>query len=409
MPVTDVTTVPTAADDGSEAARALFEEARQRRRRRRLWLAAALVVLAGSVAGWLVITGSGGTTPPRKTATAGRAGGVRSIRSLTFTGNFSPQQVVSESGRIWLVGSTGPGYGRCAIEEVDPSTLRRQVFALPACGSYVAVGDGRIFLADGIFTGATDTTAFHIESFDTATHTGTVMAPVDIASTGTGYAHMAMAYAGGSLWLNPWSDEVLQISPSTGAVVRTITGTPVSEGGHPLVVGGPGGLWLAGGASSPLILDRLGPRSTTPAVVFKGSGPHSVLWLSTVGDRVWAEVGTYVDGGRRVVTRLVAFDSSGRKVLETSPEDAGDLPVVGSAGQLWSVGDGTRCDGPQSLWRIDGRTGKSVKVGTLSSPVAPCLVAAGGSELAAVGDGVFVLDPTSTGGGPGSVLYRITA
>jgi hypothetical protein len=220
---------------------------------------------------------------------------------------------------------------------------------------------------------------------------------------------MAMAYAGGSLWLNPWSGEVLQISPSTGAVVRTITGTPFSDGGHSLVEGGPGGLWMAGGAGSALILDRLGPGSTTPAVVYKGSGPRSVLWLSPVGDRVWAEVGTYVDGGRRVVTRLVAFDSSGERVLETSPEDPGDLPVVGSGGQLWSVGDGARCDGPQRLWRIDRRTGRSVTVATLASPVAPCLVAADGSELAAVGDKVFVLDPTSTGGGPGSVLYRITA
>ncbi len=407
MPVTDHIAAPTAAGDADADARALFEEARLRRRRRRLWVAAALVVLTGSVAAFALTIGSGGTTRPTKTAATGRAGGIRTIRSLTFTGSFSPQQVVSESGRIWLVGSTAPDNRNCVVEEIDPASLRRRTFPLPACGSYLAVGGGRIFLADGVFTGVTDTTAFHVESFDTATGRGVVMAPVVIATTGTGYAHMAMTYAGGWLWMTPWSDEALEISPSTGSVVRTITGLPTSTGGHPLIVGGPGGTWSAGGAGSPLIIDRIDPRSTTPAVVYRGSRSSSVLWLSPVGDRVWAEVGTYVDGGRAVVTRLVAFDSSGKRVLETSPEESGDLPVVGSGGELWSVGSGARCDGPQRLWRIDSRTGKSVAAATLPSPVAPCLVAADGSELAAVGDSVFVLDPASTFG-PGSVLYRIS-
>jgi hypothetical protein len=49
-----------------------------------------------------------------------------------------------------------------------------------------------------------------------------------------------------------------------------------------------------------------------------------------------------------------------------------------------------------------------VAVATLPSPVVPCLVATDGSEIAAVGDHVFVLDPTETSG-PGSVLYRITS
>jgi hypothetical protein len=43
---------------------------------------------------------------------------------------------------------------------------------------------------------------------------------------------------------------------------------------------------------------------------------------------------------------------------------------------------------------------------TLRSPVAPCLFEGDGSELAAVGQSVFVLDPTS-GSAPASVLYRI--
>jgi hypothetical protein len=409
MAVTDDIAVQSAAADVVSAARALFEEARRRRRRRHLWLAAAIVLVGGSVAGTLVTVGSHSPSRPTPAATTARAEGVRSIRSLTFAGSFAPQQVVSAAGRIWLVGSTEPEDRHCAIEEIDPVSLRTTTFSIPACGTYVAVGKGRIFLADGVFTGATDTTAFHIESFDVATGTAVVMAPVAIATTGTGYAHMALTFAGGSLWLNPWSAKVLEISPPTGAVIRTITGTAFSDGGHPVIAAAARGAWLTGGADSPLVIDRLEPLSTTPVVVYRGSGPSSILWLSTVGNRMWAEVGTYGDGGIVVATRLLAFTTSGRKVLETPPERLGDLPVVGAGGQLWTVGGGsTRCTGPQRLWRIDRRTGTSVAVATLPSPVVPCLVATDGSEIAAVGDHVFVLDPTETSG-PGSVLYRITS
>jgi hypothetical protein len=125
-----------------------------------------------------------------------------------------------------------------------------------------------------------------------------------------------------------------------------------------------------------------------------------------VGDRLWAEVGTYEDGGRAVVTRLEAFTSSGGKVVETTPEDVGDLPAVSTGNELWSSGVGTRCNGPQRLWRIDSRTGRSVVTATLRSPVDPCLFEGDGSELATAGQSIFVLDPT---GDPaaGGVLYRI--
>lgn len=409
MAVTDDIAVPIEVESGSadDAARALFEEARRRRRRRYVVSAVSALALVGLVVGSLLTIGAGGRTSATRTATAGPAATRPRIRSLTFAGPFAPEQVVSEGGKIWLVGSTGSSEDpSCAIEEVDPVSLRTETFPIPACGSYVAVGDGRIFLADGVFTGATDVTAFHIESFDTATGTGVVMAPIDISSTGTGYAHMAMTFAAGSLWLNPWGTDVLEISPSTGAVVRTVTGVPISDAGHPLIVGGGSGLWLAGGEASPATIYRLDPGSGTPVVFAKGPSKSSILWLSAVGDRLWVEVGTYVDGGRVVVTRMEAFTSSGRKVVETSPEKVGDLPAVSTGGQLWSSGVGTKCNGPQRLWRIDSRTGRSVVAATLRSPVAPCLFEGDGSELAAVGQSVFVLDPTS-GSASASVLYRI--
>jgi hypothetical protein len=409
MAVTDDIAFPIEVDPGGAdaAARVLFEEARRRRRRRYVVSAVSVLVLVGLVVGTLVAIGVGGRTPAAsKTTTEHGAAGPR-IRSLTFAGSFAPEQLVSEGGKIWLIGSIGSSEDQsCAIEEVDPVSLRTETFPIPACGSYVAVGEGRIFLADGVFTGATDVTAFHIESFDTVRGTAVVMAPIDISVTGTAYAHMAMTFAAGSLWLNPWSTGVLEISPSTGAVVHTVTGMPISGGGHPLIVGGGSGLWLAGGEASPATIYRLDPGSGTPVVFAKGPNKSSILWLSAVGDRLWAEVGTDEDGGRAVVTRMEAFTSSGRKVVETSPEEVGDLPAVSTGGQLWSSGVGTRCNGPQRLWRIDSRTGRSVVTATLRSPVAPCLFEGDGAELAAAGQSVFVLDPT---GDPaaGGVLYRI--
>jgi hypothetical protein len=409
MAVTDDIAVPIKVDAGAadDAARALFEEARRRRRRRYVVSAVSVLTLVGLVVGTLVAIGAGSTTPAARKTTAEHGAAGPRIRSLTFAGSFAPEQVVSEGGKIWLIGSTGSSADpSCAIEEVDPVRLRTETFPIPACGSYVAVGEGRIFLADGAFTGATDVTAFHIESFDTVTGTAVVMGPVDISVTGTGYAHMAMTFAAGSLWLNPWSTEVLEISPSTGAVVRTVTGMPISGGGHPLIVGGGSGLWLAGGVASPATIYRLDPGSGTPVVFATGPSKSSILWLSAVGDRLWAEVGTDEDGGRTVVTRMEAFTPSGRKVVETSPENVGDLPAVGTGGQLWSSGVGARCNGPQRLWRIDSQTGRTVVTATLRSPVAPCLFEGDGSELAAAGQSVFVLDPT---GDPaaGGVLYRI--
>jgi hypothetical protein len=409
MAVTDDIAVPIEVDAGAtdDAARALFEEARRRRRRRYVVSAVSFLALVGLVVGTLLTIGADGPTSPARTTTARPAAARPRIQSLTFAGSFAPEQVVSEGGKIWLVGSTGSSEDpSCAIEEVDPISLRTETFPIPACGSYVAVGDGRIFLADGVFTEATDVTAFHIESFDTATRTGVVMDPIDISTTGTGYAHMAMTFAAGSLWLNPWGTHLLEISPSTGAVVRTVTGLPISNAGHPLIVGGGSGLWLAGGEASPATIYQLDPGSRTPEVFARGPSKSSILWLSAVGDRLWAEVGTYEDGGRAVVTRLEAFASSGRKVVETSPENVGDLPAVRTGSELWSSGVGTRCNGPQRLWRIDSRTGRSEVTATLRSPVAPCLFEGDGSELAAAGSSVFVLDPT---GDPaaGGVLYRI--
>lgn len=386
-------------------AEALFEEARRRRRQRRLWAAAAILVLVLSlVVVLLVSTGSGTKMVPAGPAAVGIVGSRHSVRTVAFGGAFVPQQVVSESGRIWVLGSMSPG-DSCALAEVQPVSLQTATFPLPACGGYITVGDGKIFLADGVFTEATDSDAFHIESFDTTTHRATVLDPVVITTTGTGYAHMDMTYGNGALWLIPWSNHVLEISTATGAVVRSISGEPTSNGGHPILAGAASGLWSAPGVGGPEVIDRLAPQSSTPTNVFTGSAAGGIWFLTAVDGTVWAGVANSRDEGRRFVTALVAFDSSGRKMLTLPFPQLGQAALVGSGDDLWALTAGAHCTGPQRLWRIDGRTGTSV-VTTFASAAVPCPLAYEAAQLAAVGDNVFVLDSTDAPGlEPG--LFRI--
>jgi hypothetical protein len=138
----------------------------------------------------------------------------------------------------------------------------------------------------------------------------------------------------------------------------------------------------------------------------RGPADGSVAWISTIEPRTWAKVTSYRDDGRVVVTRLVAFDASGKQLLRTRPEQVGDSALVGSGGRLWSLGVGGNCNGPQRLWSVDAATGNTELTATLRSPVKPCLTE-GGSQLAVVGHSIFVLDPTDASV-PAGVLYRIT-
>jgi hypothetical protein len=389
------------------AAQALFEEARRRRRRRQLRAAVTVLVLVTAlVLALLVSTGSGKKVAPQAVAGAGSGAGRHRVRTVALPGAFAPQAVVSASGKIWVLGSLSPDH-TCALAEVAPVTLRTTTFALPACGSYITVGGGKIFLADGVFTAATDSAAFHIESFDTTTHQAMVMAPVDVTTTGTGDAHMDMTYGGGFLWLAPWSADLLEISTATGAVVRSITGDPRANGGHPIVAGAASGLWSAPGVGGPEVIDRLAPQSSTPANVFTGSVSGGVWFLAAADGRMWAEVADSRDEGRRFVTGLVAFDGSGREVLQIPFRQLGQSAIVASGDDLWALTAGAACTGRQRLWRIDGSTGTSV-VTTFASPVVPCPSAFGAAQLAAVGGDVFVLNAADAPGLEDG-LFRISA
>ncbi len=65
---------------------------------------------------------------------------------------FAPQHVVSQAGKVWLIGSSNPEFfTRCKIESVNPVTLSTHTYPLAACGSYITTGSGAIFLADVVY------------------------------------------------------------------------------------------------------------------------------------------------------------------------------------------------------------------------------------------------------------------
>jgi len=235
---------------------------------------------------------------------------------------------------------------------------------------------------------------------------------------GSAIAHIALTYGAGFLWLYGFASPssgtpvVLRISPVTGTVVATITGVPAIGGGQPaLAVDAAGGVWLAGGAGGTASLERVAPGSSTPVPVLLDPAPVSILWLSAVGDTVWAQAATF-GPGNSASTRLVALATTGQPITEGQAEQLGDGPLAGSARALWSIGS-SHCPTvavesyAEPLYRIDPATGDAVVATTLRSPVNLCDVGPG-SFVAVAGRWVFVLAPSDSASRP-STLFRVSS
>ncbi|MGD0320214.1 MAG: hypothetical protein ABSC00_01205 [Acidimicrobiales bacterium] len=387
-------------------AEALIKEARRRQHRRYAVSAVVILLVVGLVAGLLVGRGSNGVRSMRKTITPPPP--AVTVQSLGFPGPFVPDQVVSASGSVWVLGTRQPDVrGGCAIEEVDPTTLQTAMFSIPACGQYLAVGDGLIYIAAYFPTADPYGYEFHLESFDPVTKQAVVMVPVMTTALGAG-TNLAFAYGGGWLWLCEGTD-LLQISPSTGEPVATIADVVPSNVFNPSVVADVAGAWTAGGPSdSPADVYRITPGSRTASKVYAGSARGSVLWLSAVGNSVWADVARYGPNGTYTGSQLVELGLSGKKILQSLTEEFGDVALVGLGDQLWSVGSGAKCDNPLRLWEINAKTGRSVAVTVLHTPVEACLADSlgGPSQLTVAAGSVFALETTGRTT-PASVLYRI--
>lgn len=393
---------------GERGQEALIREARRRQRRRRAGMGVAVLAVSSLAAGLSMGLGSGGSSPAARPGPAlpDRV----AVSTIPLPPGFVPGQVVAGAGKVWLLGDLGAG---CGLVEIDPASGRSTRFPLPACGNWMAAGRHDVFVAAGEEDGP-NPAHVRLERFDFATGRAVVLAPVVLTTIGTGIYHLGMAAGDGEVWLTSWGATVEQISSTTGVVVRTVAGQPMSGGGHPVMAVGPGGLWVAGGVGPGSALSLLAPGARRLRSVLTGPASSSVLWTAAAGGKVWADVVSYDEhDGRIASTRLVAFDGAGGRVLESPAEQLGEVPPVALDGALWTIGTGTGtgtgsgCRGPERLYRIDPAGGRSAAVATLRTPVEPCLtLRPGQSQMAAAGGDLFVLEPTGSVS-PAGVLYRI--
>lgn len=389
-------------------AEALIREARRRQRKR--WALSVLTILfaAALTVGLVAGIGKSGTRPPAGSAPSGTGPlpGNAAIRSVSFPGPLVPTQVVSAAGALWVVGTKGSSLvPTCSIERIDPQTLHPEDFPLPACGSYVTSGSGLIYIAASHEARGSNNVTFRLETFDPRTQRAELMSPVITTVVGSSSAHLTLTYGAGSLWLSSLDRQLLQIAPSTGKVVRTISGVPGPPGSQLPLTANPGGVWVAdgpGGGSANIY--RMASGAAHISTVYDGPARSSIEWLTTVSGTVWADMATFGKSGTPVWTRLLAFDLAGRRILRTPSEPFGVAPLVSAGTGLYSIGSAGTCNTPQPLWRVDDKTGRAVRVATLSTPIEPCLT----GQITSIGGSVFVLEATGSTS-PHAVLYRIQA
>jgi hypothetical protein len=331
-------------------------------------------------------------------AGCGRAGS--GPRTMKFNGKFSPVAMQALDGQLWLIGTTPHG---CGAERINPSDLHTKLFPLPSCEAYLAAGGHHLYVLGIDESAGSPAAEEHVVTFDPATG-GSVVAPATVARTfGSGVGHMAFSYGLGGLWLYTLEDGALaRISTASGTVQSTVTSLE-SGGGHPVMAFTDHAVWFAEGPGGPRLY-RLADGATKAKVVYTAPNPGSVLWAAAVGNRVWASVATYSNGGQSVHTRLVAFDDSGKRDLTSGVISVGEAAVAGPDGALWSVGRGASCNNPQKLWRSDDHA-KTKAVEILKSPAQGCLFE---TQIQSAGRYVFVLDGTGSNS-PAGVLYRFTA
>ena len=345
---------------------------------------------------------------------SGAAGAAASpqLTALHYRDSFVPLQLTAGAGRIWVVGSNQPGtFTHCQLEEITPSTLATRFFSLPACPTDIAAVDGKVDMVAAAPGVSGNTYEMHLEVFDPLSGQAQLLAPVVMGIVGSGIAHTNFVAGAGLLWLYGYQasghaggEQVVGIEPLTGSVAVTVTDPPEIGGIFPALAVNAAGRWFGGGPGGPpgLVWSRPdGPKT----MVFSGPARSAILWLSAVGDTVWAGVDDYGRGERPSnVTHLVAVNRRGHVVLSTHPELIGDYPLVPAAGRLWSMAWVGSCGDPAELVEVDASTGVSHLAEALPAPAGVCNDADTGSQVAAVGRDVFVLIPTGDSGS--GVLYR---
>jgi hypothetical protein len=337
------------------------------------------------------------------------------LHTRDFPASFDPQQITAAAGSLWVLGSASPStFTDCSLWKLDPSSTATKSFPLPQCATGIASGNGQVYLLVNQVQPDTNTRDYQIEVFDPASATAQVLSPVVLQNVGSAVAHTDLSFGDGSLWLYGYAlggrDEVVQISPQTGAVESTIGNAPEIGGIYPAVAANRAGEWLGGGPGGAAQLEwvQAGTGTVTNTSLVTGGRTGSILWLSAASGRIWAGVARYggPPGTTMVTTRLVALNQQGGVVVRSPWESVGPYPLVATPdGRLWDVEYPARCGGPEHLLEINAATGVSRAAARLDGSPSACNDEDAGSELASIGREVFVLFPSAAGG---SVLYRAT-
>ncbi len=342
-----------AEDDA--AARALFEEARRRRRRRRglvvgtVVLAALAAVLGVRLAGG-GRNGSGGGRASSKGHPAPAAAadqsptGARGSTAVVLPAGDWFNEVTTVGHHLVLTGreaSTGAGAaasstGRCVAASVNPRTLALGPLQRGVCDDPGLWGR-TVEMVTTYLRGSDDAT-IRVARVDPATGavtTGPVVMTYEPASD-TGPVSID---GGGWLWIYDVAStdgpEVLQVSPSTGQVVDTVTLPALYR---PVLAADDDGLWLGnsvGGNAMPRTLWHVAPGARS-AVGAGPGGSQYVFWLDAAGDHLWAGIGP----PGNLAQTIWRFDGPAATVVFHAPDHGYD-PVGGVVGDetqgLWAV------------------------------------------------------------------------
>jgi hypothetical protein len=164
------------------------------------------------------------------------------------------------------------------------------------------------------------------------------------------------------------SDDLVEISPSTGAVLATVPDSVLPAGTEtPAMVGNGAALWLAGSSGSSSVIETLNPGQPIPKRVYTATGTDAPEWLAAAGGHVWAYLRL----------QLIQFDGGGAQVAESAPQELGQTPVLGSAGALWTSGETSRCDSPFRIWEVKRAHAMATTAATVHTPYETCLATSG--------------------------------
>ncbi len=403
---------PDPLTPGPRERTALAARLHRRHRRSRLTFTASLIAVAAIAGTTLLVTSSqpsstsvGVTTGPGVKPRSSTRQGAVSITTKSFGGAFVPDEVVTADGAGWLLDTRLTGGGTpvagCRVARLDLATLSVLSYPLPVCGTVATAGDGALYMQTAAVSKG-QTYAIRIERFSTTTHRAQLLPAVSATiPVGSGIAHTQLAYVDGSLWLyylTGAESVVVQLSPATGAVLRTYHSVPSIGGTHPIIVGVRADVWFAGGAGSGASFLRVNSRTGAARAFHLDRDYGSVYAMDAIPGQLYF---AYLVPGQPA-THLARLSSDGILVGNSGPEPVGSW-LVAAGGEIFGVGPSSGCSVDNlALRRVDMTTLRSTPLTSVRLPAPACAGETGPDLTASSGDSILVLYTTE----PTATVYR---